>query len=487
MSAYPLLIQGGMGVGISGWRLAQSVSKEGHLGVVSGTGLDTLFIRTLQIGDPGGFLKKALDSFPFPEIADKIYKKYFSVSLGETRPFKSGGMISAKIPADLQELIVVANYCEVFLAKLGHLGDVGINFLEKIQTATLPSIYGALLGGVDYVIMGAGIPKDIPGALDALSQHKNFSLNIAVAGAEKGDVFKTSFSPSSFANVQDIKMKRPKFLAIISSTLLGKTLVRRSNGKVNGFVIEAPTAGGHNAPPRGATQLNERGEPIYGERDQVDFENIQKLDLPFWLAGSVASPEGLRWSLEQGAQGIQIGTPFALCNESGLRIDLKESLLKQAATSNVDVFTDPKASPTGFPFKIARMPETLSEPAQYQSRSRICDAGYLRSPYKKEDGTLGYRCASEPEKNFLKKGGKEEDLTGRKCLCNALFANIGLGQKRKSGYVEEPIITIGDSVNEVYQYMPKGGLFYSAKQVIEKLTSKITKKTEDVSVDHNLS
>lgn len=45
-----LLIQGGMGVGVSNWELAKAVSIEGQLGVVSGTGINTVFIRRLQDG-----------------------------------------------------------------------------------------------------------------------------------------------------------------------------------------------------------------------------------------------------------------------------------------------------------------------------------------------------------------------------------------------------------------------------------------------------
>jgi len=58
-----------------------------------------------------------------------------------------------------QELAVVAGFVEVFLAKEGHRGLVGINFLEKIQLPTPATLYGALLAGVDYVLVGAGIPR----------------------------------------------------------------------------------------------------------------------------------------------------------------------------------------------------------------------------------------------------------------------------------------------------------------------------------------
>ena len=44
----------------------------------------------------------------------------------------------------------------------------------------LASLYGAMLAGVDYVLMGAGIPREIPGALDALSRHEPASLKLDV-------------------------------------------------------------------------------------------------------------------------------------------------------------------------------------------------------------------------------------------------------------------------------------------------------------------
>ncbi|MFX4805988.1 hypothetical protein ABTB42_20590, partial [Acinetobacter baumannii] len=66
----------------------------------------------------------------------------------------------------LLELTVVANFVEVWLAKQGHNSPIGINLLEKIQVPTVPSLFGAMLAGVDYVLMGAGIPRQIPGVLD---------------------------------------------------------------------------------------------------------------------------------------------------------------------------------------------------------------------------------------------------------------------------------------------------------------------------------
>ena len=75
--ALPLIIQGGMGIAVSNWKLARAVSLAGQLGVVSGTALDSVFVRRLQDGDPCGSIRRALASFPKPEISAEILKKYF--------------------------------------------------------------------------------------------------------------------------------------------------------------------------------------------------------------------------------------------------------------------------------------------------------------------------------------------------------------------------------------------------------------------------
>ena len=93
------------------------------------------------------------------------------------------------------------------------------------------------------------------------------------------------FDPAEFMEFPMEPLRRPMCVPIIASNTLATTLVRKANGRVDGFIIEGPTAGGHNAPPRGKMVLNEAGEPVYGERDVVDLAKIRELGLPFWLAG----------------------------------------------------------------------------------------------------------------------------------------------------------------------------------------------------------
>src|SRR5580658_6876358 len=477
MVQFPKIIQGGMGVGVSNWRLANAVSKLGQLGVVSGTALDQLFVRRLADGDEGGFLKRGVDAFPFQEMAKRIWQEYF-VPGGKpaTAPYPNVPMHQKNSPRKLVELCMVSNFVEVFLAKDGHRNPVGINFLEKVQMPHLASIYGAMLAGVGYVLMGAGIPLHIPGVLDAFAAHHMAEYKLQVTGAAVGQDTQMHLDATDYVEGLLPILERPKFLAIVSSNTLATTMLRRATGRVNGLVIETPTAGGHNAPPRGKLQLNAAGEPVYGERDHVNIAELRALGVPFWLAGGYGNAEKLREAVEQGAAGIQVGTAFAFSRESGMRTDLKHRLLNQALTGSGVVFTDPLASPTGFPFKVAQLEGTSSAFPIYQERKRVCDLGYLREPYAVAEGAIGYRCSAEPVANYVAKGGKVEDTVGRKCLCNALMANIGHGQTRKDGVVEAPLVTVGDDLNSIAQFLAPGQESYSATDVVASLLSALPKE-----------
>src|SRR5262245_10270543 len=308
----PIIIQGGMGVAISGWPLARAVSRLGQLGVVSGTALAVVLARRLQLGDPGGELRHALAQFPFQQMVARVLAEYF-IPGGKcpTAPFKLTPMPTLRPRRELVELTAVANFVEVFLARQGHQGPVGVNYLEKIQLPTLPSLYGAMLAGVDYILMGAGIPRTIPGILDLLAQGQPATLPIDVQGALPGEKTTTTFDPRDFCGIEPRPLRRPFFLGIVASATLALTLAKKANGRVDGFIVEGPTAGGHNAPPRGALQLTAEGEPLYGPRDIPELDKIRALGLPFWLAGGYGRPGKLSEALELGAAGIQVGTPFA--------------------------------------------------------------------------------------------------------------------------------------------------------------------------------
>ncbi len=471
-SSLPTIIQGGMGAGVSHWGLARAVSRLGHLGVVSGTGLDQILARRLQDGDPQGDVRRALEHFPFKKMAERILSTYFIPGGRKPEtPYESVGTHTVEGRRWPQEMCIAANFVEVFLAREGHSNPVGINYLEKIQLPHIPSIYGAMLAGVAVVIMGAGIPIEIPGVLDALANHQMATYPIFVSGSKPGDAFRMTFDPSAFREPSDGlgPLLRPDFLPIVSSETLASVLSRKSTGVIAGFVIEGPLAGGHNAPPRGKLTLTPDGQPIYGPRDEIDVAGIRKLGLPFWLAGSYGSPERVREAIDDGAAGVQVGTAFALCTDSGMLPEFRRALILKALAGKARVFTDPVASPTGFPFKVAELEGTLSDKDVYLKRRRVCDLSFLRQAYRRDDYTIGYRCAAEPIAAYLAKGGKVEETVGRKCLCNALTANIGMPQRLPDGTLEKALITLGDDYVEIGRFCTSGQPDFSASDVVRVL------------------
>lgn len=152
-----------------------------------------------------------------------------------------------------------------------------------------------------------------------------------------------------------------------------------------------------------------------------------------------------------------------------MRDDLKKRLIEKIRKEEAEVFTSPLVSPTGFPFKVAQLEGTLSDPELYNARPRICDLGFLRILYKRENGSIGYRCAAEPVDDFVKKGGAVEDTVNRSCLCNNLTSTAGFPQVREGGYVEEPIITSGDDLVAAGQFLKDGKTSYTAEDVIKYL------------------
>src|SRR3954454_16671164 len=286
----PKIIQGGMGAGISSSRLARAVSSLGQLGVVSGIALDVILARRLQDGDEDGSIRRAISEFPLRRIAERIVAKYFVAGGKPTdAAYANVPMHTPRGTRELDELCILGNFVEVFLAREGHDFPVGINYLEKIQLPLLPSIYGAMLAGVAYVLIGAGIPTKIPAVLDRFATHQSATYELTVAGEASDEVKRLSFDPASCLDgVQLPDLQRPRFLAIVSSNVLATTMLRRSNGRVDGLIVETPTAGCHNAPPRGKLELDDAGQPLYGDKDHVDLAKLRELGVPFWLAGGYA-------------------------------------------------------------------------------------------------------------------------------------------------------------------------------------------------------
>jgi len=289
-----------------------------------------------------------------------------------------------------------------------------------------------------------------------------------VTGAAPGEETVVPFDPADVLGATPPVVARPRFLAIVASNTLVTFLMKDPATTPDGFVVEGPSAGGHNAPPRGKLELDDDGQPVYGPRDVVGLDKMSAAGLPFWLAGGYTDPTKVEEALAAGAAGVQVGTAFALCEESGMRTDLRSDMIRQARAGQIAIRTDPLASPSGFPFKVVDVPGTLSDDQVYEERDRVCDLGFLRTTYQRPDGRIGYRCPSEPVDIYVSKGGKVEDTVGRKCLCNGLMATAGLAQEHASG-PEPAILTAGDDLEAVVAALGGDTGEWSAADVVEFL------------------
>ena len=508
------LIQGGMGVYVSNWRLAKAVAKESPgitAGTVSGTGLDVVYVRLLQLGDPGGHVRRALDAFDKQfgiTIGKKICDHYFIEGGKEptarfknspqhiVRPQNGGNTIPLSVQEpqsnaltldeNVVELLIATGFAEVWLAKEGHHGNIFINFLKKVELPLVYTMYGAMLASVDGVIVGAGNPEGLPAVCSKLADHQPVNSNLQVLYREAGESFHVPFDPCSIADrkLAQTPLRRPAFLAIVSLENLAEALAHSQTEPPDGFIIEHHTAGGHNAPPQGPLKKDNKGQPQYSEQDEPDLEAFRNTGLPFWLAGGYSSHEGLKRALAAGAVGVQVGSNFALAEESGMKPEYRTAILNQlkkgiddAALVHTTMF-----SPTGFPFKVAQLKGTLAQESVYADRLRVCDIGLLQHrglTKPAPDGTrrIFQRCPAAPVAGYLSKRGLEFNTKDRRCLCNGLLSTVGLGQivNQNGQFAEEPaIVTLGNHLEGIRRLSRNGQFQYWARDVVADILNEGT-------------
>ena len=446
-SSLPSIIQGGMGIGVSTWRLARHVARRGEIGVISGTAIDSVVVRELQDGDPHD-RRTVLETYPDDDIVDHLLDRFYQPEGREDdEPYDLLPIHQFTPQVRSQRILAAATYTEVLMAKDEHDGLVGMNLLAKLKRYSLPCIYGALLAGVDAVFVGAGIPMEEAKQIPKLAAGEPASLRLDVDTTQVDDPdgpFTYDLDPADLID-DPPTLERPAFFPIISTDALARIMnVKLPDERIDGWVVEGPVAGGHNAPPRNKN-YDEDDTPLYDEKDIADLASIRALGKPFYLAGGYGSPEGLQFAHDVGATGIQVGSLFSLTDEAGYPEEMTRTLIRGIHKGTVTVRTDGRISPTGFPFKVLTLEGTLADEERAQRRSRICDLGYLREPYVDDKGRLLGRCPAEPVDDYVRKGGDEAETEGRSCLCNALMANIGLPQYR-DGSVELPLYTGGDAL-----------------------------------------
>jgi len=104
------------------------------------------------------------------------------------------------------------------------------------------------LAGVDYVLMGAGIPAEIPQLLDHLAVHEKCSLDLDVDDATME--YSVGLDPQALTGGALAPLRRPMFLAIVSATCWLPTWLARTLPGRTASSSRVPARVGHNAPAR---------------------------------------------------------------------------------------------------------------------------------------------------------------------------------------------------------------------------------------------
>ena len=219
------------------------------------------------------------------------------------------------------------------------------------------------------------------------------------------------------------------------------------------------------------------GQPIYGAKDEADLAAIRAVGIPFWLAGGYGSRPKLQEALAAGANGVQVGTVFALSEESGMKPEYRSAILaaheKRRGRCRSGAHDHHFHRPA-FPSRSPNSQDTLSEDDVYANRRRICDIGMLQQrgfskPDEHGQRTLFQRCPSAPIESYVKNRGLERNTEERRCLCNGLLSSVGLGQVKEiqGELVEEPaIVTLGNHLDGVRRLSRQGQTHYHVQDVV---------------------
>ena len=335
-----ILIQGGMGAGVSLAPLAGAVADRGGVGTVSFVALDRM-------------------------VSHRLGRKVGQQEAARLELERARGLAGGR-------------------------GAIAINLMVLIKKLYALSVLGAIEGGVDFIMAGAGLPMNLPELTGA---------------AEVG------------------------LVPIVSSgkalELICRGWRRKYNRIPDAVILEGPLAGGHlgfhpDDVPKPEFQL----ERLFPEVKAVAMENG---DFPVIVAGGIYSHEDIvRW-VKEGADGVQMGTRFAATVESGASDEFKRAIVA-SCKEDILVAMNP-GSPSGLPFRVIKTSPGYLQ-ALEQGRPLLCDKQYL---LHERDGKLTCR-ALEGHGSF--------------CICNALLSAVGVNDTD-----DLPVFTVGAAAWRVDRIM----------------------------------
>ncbi|WP_457337955.1 NAD(P)H-dependent flavin oxidoreductase [Rhizobacter sp. P5_C2] len=267
------IVQGGMGVGVSAHRLAGTVAGLGAMGTLSSVDLRRLH---------PDLMAQTPDLPPGPAAT-----------------------ASAKLAINAANLVAIEREIRAARELSGGRGLLAINVMRAVSDYA-PSVTRALECGIDAVVVGAGLPLDLP---ELASDHPK-ALLIPILSDARG------------VQLLVRKWERRKRLP-------------------DAIVIEHPgLAGGH----LGAARIGDLHDARF------DFETVIPLvlaflrtggyerEVPLIAAGGVRSHADVLRLQGLGAAAVQLGTPFAVTHECDAHAAFKQ-VLAQARDEDLVEFT----------------------------------------------------------------------------------------------------------------------------------------------------
>ena len=321
------VIQGGMGIGLSNYTLAGAVASEGGMGVLSSAALDRI-------------------------ISARHGRKFLP------REAAAQDVLDAK--------------------KLANGGVIGMNVMVALINTYEDSVLGAMDGGVDAIISGAGLPMALPEIAKLHPRAEEVALIPIVSSGRATEVIFKRWS--------------------------------RSGRLPDALIVEGPLAGGHIA-WRDLLQATDPANKLENLLEEVlNVCKTWNLNIPVIAAGGVYTHEDILHFLELGCSGVQMGTRFLATHESGANDEYKKILI-DCKEDDIELANKP-GSPCGMLFRVLKQSPFYQEALSF-SRSPRCDKSYLLNkgncPAKNEN-----------DKSF--------------CICNGLLASIQLAPREKELY-----------------------------------------------------
>jgi nitronate monooxygenase len=279
------VVQGGMGVGVSAHRLAGSVARQGGVGTIASVDLRRLH----------------------PDLM--------------ARTERSSALSGAALKHAVNEANLEALDREVRAAKelSEGRGLIAVNVMRAVSDY-VAHVKQACQSGVDAIVMGAGLPLDLP---EMTADHPNVAL-IPI-----------------LSDVRGISLLVKKWL--------------RKGRLPDAVVIEHPRyAGGHLGAPRPEDIGDARFDfttVLPGAIAALEDMGIDPRSVPLIPAGGINNFQKVTTLFELGASAIQVGTPFAVTTEGDAHPNFKR-VLADAKPEDIVTFM----SVAGLPARAVRTP-----------------------------------------------------------------------------------------------------------------------------------